>query len=70
MPIGHYLSDKLRIAKLPPSQWLSELQKLSPEASAEVEAFLREQSQLLRIRRQSASRSDSSTSKSLNTRKR
>ena len=63
MPIGHYLQDKIRILKLPGSQWIAELDKLPPEARAEVEAFLREQAKLLRIRKQSASSSGSSVSK-------
>ena len=67
MPIGHYLQDKLRILRLPGSQWIPELDKLEPEARAEVEAFLREQAKLLRIRKQSASPSGNSALKNSGT---
>jgi hypothetical protein len=70
MPIGYYLQDKLRIWRLPGSQWIAELDKLSPEARAEVEPFLREQAKLLRIRKQYASQSGNSALKNSNTRKR
>lgn len=51
MSIGHYLQDKLRIWRLPGSQWIAELDKLSPEARSEVEAYLREQAELMRARK-------------------
>lgn len=51
MPTGQYLHDKLRIARLPPAQWIAALEKLSPEVRAEVEPYLREQAALLRMRR-------------------
>jgi hypothetical protein len=51
MPIGYYLRDKLRILRLPGSQWIPELDKLSPEARVEVETFLREQAELIRARK-------------------
>ena len=70
MPISYYLQDKLRILRLPGSQWIPELDKLEPEAHAEVEAFLREQAQLLRIRRQSGSPSGNSALKNSSTKKR
>lgn len=68
MPIGYYLQDKLRILRLPGSQWIPELDKLEPEARAEVEAFLREQAKLLRTKEQFASPSGSSASKNSGTR--
>lgn len=70
MTIGHYLQKKLELLRLPPGQWMAALEKLDPEVRAEVEPFLREQAQLLRIRRQSASRSGSSALKNSGTKKR
>jgi hypothetical protein len=51
MPFGNYLHDKLRILRKPPSEWLAELERLAPEKKPEVEAFLREQGELIRARR-------------------
>ena len=61
--IYHHLTHALRILKLPGSQWLSELEKLSPEARAECEPWLRAQASGLRTKEQSALQSASSTTK-------
>lgn len=68
MSIGYYLQDKLRIFRLPGSQWIPELDKLEPEVRAEVEPFLREQAKLLRTKKQFASPSGNSASKNFGTR--
>ena len=70
MTIGHYLHHKLRILRLPGSQWIPELDKLDPEVRAEVEPYLREQAKLLRIRKRAASASDNSAPPNSTMRKR
>lgn len=70
MPVYHHLSHALRILKLPGNQWLAELDKLSPEARAECEPWLRGQAKRLRNRRPSASLSGPSVTTNSPTRRR
>ena len=69
MPIYHHLQHALRILKLPGSQWIAELEKLTPEARAECEPWLRLQAQRLRTKKQYALQPDSSATPSSPTKK-